>query len=284
MTEKTKKVGLIGFPVEHSLSPAMHNAAFTELGMHEWHYDLLSTPKEELELRIKSLGEAGYIGANVTLPHKTAALSYVDRVMMAARGVGAINTIVLHEGKLEGHNTDSVGFIMDLQAHGVAIHRKRALVLGAGGSAHAVVLGLANAGANVTVMARREDSAWQLREKVRRGVSFSLRIEVQPLTALAKVATQVDLIVNTTPAGMFPQIEESPWPAGVPIPSHVFVYDLIYRPRETLFMRQAQEAGAKAIGGLGMLVYQGAAAFELWTGQVAPVEVMKRAVETQLER
>lgn len=272
-----KRVGIIGWPVEHSLSPAMHNAAFAALGLTDWHYELLPTPKEELAARIGNLVKDGFVGANVTVPHKQAVMPLLNNVTLAARGIGAVNTIVIEEGRAEGFNTDSPGFILDLAAQGVEVAGKRALVLGAGGSAHAVVLGLANGGAHVTVVARRDNAAWALRTNVRLGVSKQLDIEVQPQSALAKIAPTVNLIVNTTPVGMWPNVDESPWPENVPIPGGAVVYDLIYRPMETKLMQQAMATGAHAIGGLGMLVYQGAAAFELWTGQQAPVEVMRTA-------
>ncbi|KAB2866106.1 MAG: shikimate dehydrogenase [Anaerolineae bacterium] len=272
-----KRIGIIGWPVEHSLSPVMHNAAFAALGLSDWHYERLPTPKEELVTRIENLIKEGFVGANVTVPHKQAVMPLLNNITLAARGIGAVNTIVIEEGRTEGYNTDSPGFMLDLAAQGVEVAGKRVLVLGAGGSAHAVVLGLANGGAHVTVVARRDNTAWELRNAVRRGVSKQLEIEVQSLSALPKIAPTVEAIVNTTPVGMWPNVDESLWPDEVPIPSGVVIYDLIYRPMQTKFMRQAEAAGARAIGGLGMLVYQGAAAFELWTGQQAPADVMRAA-------
>lgn len=273
------KVGLIGWPVEHSLSPAMHNAAFAALGLTDWYYDLLPTPPDELAARLAGLATEGYCGANITIPHKQSIVPLLDGISMAARGIGAVNTIVCGDGRIEGHNTDSIGFMLDLAAHQIDVYHQRVLVLGAGGSAHAVVLGLANRGATVVVMARRDQAAWQLRDDVRRGVSRQLHVEVQPLSALSQVAPTVDLIVNCTPVGMWPHVEESPWPDGVPIPPQAVCYDLVYRPTQTRWMQQAQEAGVQVIGGLGMLIYQGAAAFEIWTGQEAPVDIMREAVE-----
>jgi shikimate dehydrogenase len=276
------KVGLIGYPVEHSVSPAMHNAAFESLGLNDWHYELLLTERDAVEARIRTLVADGYVGANVTVPHKQAVMPFLDSLSMAARGIGAVNTIVLDDGRLEGHNTDSAGFILDLQAHGVEVHGQRVLVLGAGGSARAVVLGLANGGATVTVIARREDAAWQLREDVRKGVSRQLQVEVQPQSVLGKIVPTVDLIVNCTPVGMSPKVDESPLGDEIEIPHTCTLYDLVYRPAKTKLMRQAEAAGATVIGGLGMLIYQGALAFELWTGQEAPVDVMREAAEKAL--
>lgn len=278
-----KRVGIIGWPVEHSLSPAMHNAAFAALGLTDWHYELLPTPKDELATRTENLVKDGFVGANVTVPHKQVVMPLLNNITLAARGIGAVNTILIEEGRTEGYNTDSPGFMLDLAAQNVEVAGKRALVLGAGGSAHAVVLGLSNGGAHVTVVARRDQAAWELRNNVRRGVSKQLEVEVQSQSALAKIAPTVDLVVNTTPVGMWPKVDESPWPDHVPIPNGTVVYDLIYRPMQTKFMQQAQSAGARVIGGLGMLVYQGAAAFELWTGQQAPADVMHAAALAALK-
>jgi shikimate dehydrogenase len=278
------RVGLIGWPVEHSISPAMHEAAFRATGLSDWQYELLPTPPAELPARLKSMASAGYTGANVTIPHKQAVIPLLDTISMAARGIGAVNTIVFHDRRSEGHNTDSVGFMLDLAANGIQVYQKRALVLGAGGAAHAVVTGLANRGAHVVLMARRDQQAWQLRENVRRAISRQLQIEVQAVSALAHVAATVDLIVNCTPLGMWPEVDASPWPETVPMPADVVVYDLIYRPLMTRFMARAQAAGARVLGGIGMLVQQGAAAFELWTGQQAPVSVMYKAARQALSQ
>lgn len=278
----TKKVGLIGYPVEHSLSPTLHNAAFAALGL-DWHYELLPTPRAQLADRIRQLRDEGYVGANVTVPHKQTVMPLLDNVALAARGVGAVNTILIEDGRTEGHNTDSPGFILDLEAQGFLPQKKHALVLGAGGSAHAVVLGLANRGATVTVMARRDRAPWLLRENVRKGVSYNLDVRVRTLSEMQSALDEVDLIVNCTPVGMWPEVDASPLPDEMKIRPDSVVYDLVYRPAKTRLMQQAEAAGAQAIGGLGMLVYQGAAAFELWTGQTAPVEVMRQAAQSVLE-
>lgn len=278
-----KKVGLIGWPAEHSLSPAMHNAAFKDLGLTDWEYDLLPTPPNELETRVKSLAERGYIGANVTLPHKTTIIPLLDSVALAARGVGAVNTLLLEDGRLTGYNTDVVGIRADLEAHGIQLHGINTLILGAGGAAHAAVLALANAGARVTIMNRRGQRAWDLYRTVRRGVQGSFQVNVQERSALAEMAAQFALIINCTSAGMAPHyVDSSPWPEEVPIPAGAVVYDMVYRPQVTRFMQQAQAAGARAIGGLGMLVQQGAAAFQLWTEREPNLAVMRQAAEAAL--
>jgi shikimate dehydrogenase len=283
---EVKKVGLIGWPADYSLSPAMHNAAFKALGIDgEWHYDLLPTPPNELKARVETLIERGYVGANVTVPHKQSIIPMLSGgVVLAARGINAINTIVLDNGKLQGHNTDVYGIRADLEAHDVELKGSKALILGAGGAAHAAALSLANAGASITVMNRHSQRAWDLYRNIRGKTASELAITVQELSALERLAPQMTLIINCTPAGMSPvHSDMSPWPREVAIPASATVYDMVYRPAVTKFMQQALQAGARAIGGLGMLVYQGAAAFQLWTGQDPDIRVMRQAAEQALE-
>jgi shikimate dehydrogenase len=280
-----KKVGLIGWPADYSLSPAMHNAAFQALGLNDWHYDLIPTAPNELKAVVASLRDKGYIGANVTVPHKQTIIPLLSSVVMSAQGANAVNTLVWDNNRFQGHNTDVIGIRADLEAHGIPLKGTKTLVLGAGGAAHAAVLALANAGANVTVMNRHTDRAWELYRTVRRSVSNTFNVIVREKSELAKVAPDTELIINCTPAGMYPLYTElSPWESQVPIPAGAIVYDMVYRPQVTRLMQQALDAGARAIGGLGMLVQQGAAAFYLWTGQEPDLAVMRQAAQAELDK
>jgi len=219
------------------------------------------------------------VGANVTVPHKEAVMSYLDHVTPEAQAIGAVNTIVVREG-LIGYNTDWQGFLTALSESGFAPQGKRAVVLGAGGAARAVVYALAHAGAQVTVLNRTLAHAQALVQ------GFSPLFPSLPLTlqTLKEQTAEAHLLVNATPVGTWPEVNQSIWPEGLALPSHLTVFDLVYNPRQTKLWRQAQAAGAKAIGGLGMLVHQGAAAFELWTREKAPVETMYEAVNKTLGR
>lgn len=279
-----KKVGLIGWPADYSISPPMHNAAFKDLGLDDWSYDLMATSPNELKSRVQTLAERGYVGANVTVPHKQSIIPLLDTVVLSARGANAVNTLLLEDGRIEGYNTDVVGIRADLEAHGVKLRGLKVIVLGAGGAAHAAVLALANAGSQVTIVNRHSQRAWDLYRTVRRGVSSQFNVMVQELSALGKAAPETDLILNCTPVGMSPMHpDESPWPDGVPIPSGIVIYDMVYRPEVTLFMQQARDAGSTAIGGLGMLVQQGAASFQLWTEQEPSIDVMTQAAREALQ-
>jgi len=269
---KTKLVGLIGWPVEHSLSPAMHNSAFAALNLN-WRYLPLPVHPERLGEAVAGLRALGFVGANVTVPHKEAVMSYLDHVTPEAQAIGAVNTIVVREGRSIGHNTDWCGFLAALSEGGFDPQGKRVVVLGAGGAARAVVYALAHAGAQVTVLNRTLARAQVLVK------DFSPLFPALPLTlqTLEEQTAEAHLLVNATPVGTWPEVNQSIWPQGLTFPGHLTVFDLVYNPRQTKLLRQAEAAGAKAIGGLGMLVHQGAAAFELWTGEKAPVETMYEA-------
>ncbi len=281
MTQGTARAGIIGWPVEESLSPAMQNAAFRALGL-AWHYDRLPAPPGEVGRVLDGLAGQGYRGANVTVPHKQAVLPFLARVAGEARAIGAVNTLLLEgEGALTGwagHNTDAAGFLAALREAGFEPAGATALVLGAGGAARAVVHALASAGCAVAIYNRTTARAAELAKMAAgRGPvrAVSSPDEVRP--------DAVDLLVNATSLGMGAHAGASPWPAPLPLPAHWTVYDLVYRPAETRLLARARAAGAVAVGGLGMLVHQGALAFELWTGQPAPLEVMRAAAQQALE-
>jgi len=255
-------VGLIGHPVAHSQSPRMQQAAFAAVGLRDWRYELWDTPAEALAGRLDEVRRREEIvGSNVTVPHKQAVFPLLDEVSAEARAIGAVNTIFKRAGRLCGDNTDWSGFLADLDVHGISVdHDTRALVLGAGGSAHAVVYALRARGAHVWIYNRSPDRAQAL--VARLGCAGC-----EVVTALSAPACRsATLVVNCTSAGMWPDVGASPWPDGLPFPSQAVLYDLIYRPSVTMLMRQARAAGARAVGGAGMLAEQGAAAFARWTG------------------
>jgi shikimate dehydrogenase len=277
---KTQLIGLIGWPVSHSFSPAMHNAAAEAYGLN-WVYVPLPVDPERVATAVSGLAALGFRGVNVTVPHKQAVMPLLDELSPGAQAIGAVNTIVVGEnGRLTGHNTDWSGFLADLQANDVPVVQRDCLLLGAGGSARAVAYGLAKSGARVHIWARRVEQAAQmvadLRQYLPRATLTSL-----PLTQLAEAAASltVPLIVNSTPLGMAPQTDHSPWPEQLSFPDNAVVYDLVYNPRQTRLMQQAEAAGCQVINGLGMLVQQGANAFALWTGQKPDTAVMRRAIE-----
>jgi shikimate dehydrogenase len=272
-----KRTALLGWPVEHSVSPAMHNAAFQALGL-DWSYELRPVPPQGLAAAIEELRGAEFGGANVTVPHKQAVIPLLDEIDDDARGIGAVNTVVPRDGRLLGRNTDAGGFLAALAAAGVRPAGRRALLLGAGGAARAVAYALAGAGCEVAIHNR----TWQRARRLATDLeALSLAAQISALPPDARLAdldtADFDLLVNATSRGMWPRPEVSPWPEGRPLPARWNVFDLVYNPLETRLLRQAREAGALAIDGLGMLVHQGALAFTLWTGRTPPLDRMYTA-------
>ena len=272
-----RRVGLIGWPVEHSLSPVMHNAAFQALGL-GWRYELLSVPPGQLGAALADLNAGDFGGANVTVPHKSAVMAYLDEIDAAARSIGAVNTISVQGNRLLGHNTDAPGFVSALCEAGLELSGRRALLLGAGGAARAVAYALAQAGCAVAIHNR---TAMRAAGLVHHMQDLGLCAPVTRMpgeTALDELdLARFDLLVNATAAGMWPHDDGSPWPEALSLPSHWTVFDLVYNPLETRLLRQARRAGARTIDGLGMLVWQGVLAFELWTGQEPPADLMRSA-------
>ncbi len=283
ITGKTSLVGLIGWPVTHSLSPRMHNAAFAELGL-DWAYVPLSVRPGDVEQALKGLAALNFKGTNVTVPHKQAVMRYIDELSDAARITGAVNTVHLRDGKFFGYNTDAMGFLNSLKEANCDPKGMRIAVLGAGGAARAVVFALVRAGANSIIVLNRtaERAAFLVDDLAAAFPGSSLRFEALTPEALAVLDEKVDLVINSTSVGMHPNIEDSPWPVEVPMSAKIIYCDLVYNPLETVFLSCARAAGAATIDGLGMLVHQGALAFEKWTGHTAPIEIMRQACLSKL--
>jgi len=275
---KTQLLGVMGYPIAHTLSPEMHNAALDHLNLN-WRYLPLLVSPDRLPDAIKGLSALGFRGINVTVPHKVSVIPLLDTITDAVKIVGAVNTIRIDNssGKLEGLNTDMTGFLLDLAANRVRIGSgARVVVLGAGGAARAVGAGLSRSGCRVTFVNRTIDNARILVEHLKSSWADT-DLQAASLDQLREVSRDAVLIVNTTPAGMYPDVDSTPWIEGVPFPAGATVYDTVYRPLETRLMRDAKAAGLTAIGGIGMLVYQGASAFEMWTGRKPPVDIMREA-------
>lgn len=272
-----KHVFLLGEPVEHSLSPVMQNAAFRAKGL-DWEYELRLTPRAQLGAAMQRLREPDCVGANITVPHKQAALQFIDELTEQAKKIGAINTVVKRGGKLLGENTDAYGFVQALRESSVELNGARAVILGAGGAARAAAFALAEQNAaRITIINRTEARAQQLAHDL--GSYYTkLLIEVNSIAALATA----HLVVNATSLGMWPHENESPlrWT----FPRGAAAIDLVYRPLQTKFLREAERAGARPISGIIMLVHQGAAAFQWWTNQSAPVELMMNEAVNALRR
>lgn len=277
VTGATNLVGIIGNPVSHSLSPAMHNAAFLALEM-DWLYVPLPVQPDNVGEAVRGLLSLGFRGANVTVPHKESVMPFLDEISVQASRIGAVNTITVQNGRLCGDNTDWSGILEDLRENGFDPSGRTVMVLGSGGSARAVAYAVASAGADTIIRSRNSETARALSQNLREHFPGK-SIEFMALDRVADVESRVDLVVNTTPLGMTPKPDSSPWPAGKPLPQCQLVYDLVYNPPQTRLMKQALEMGLTASNGLGMLVHQAAAAFSIWTGVAPSIEAMRDAAE-----
>lgn len=281
ITGQTKVVGVIGDPVKHSCSPPMHNAAFRELGM-DYVYVPFWVKPENLAAAVEGFKATKVAGINITLPHKKAVLPLMDSISQEAELIGAVNTMVFKDGMVEGHNTDARGFVASLQEESVdGIEGMSIVVLGAGGGAQAVVVGLALEGAGRIIIANRTpEKAIQLAETV----SGQTDVQVEGVSLddrnLPEYISGSELLVSTITAGMDPSIPLVMNPDW--LHKDLTVCDIVYIPPETNLLKAAAKRGLKTIGGMGMLVHQGAISFRLWTGKRPPVEIMRRALAEAL--
>ncbi len=266
---KTKVYGIIGDPVSHSLSPIMHNAAFTKLGENRVY---LPFPVQDVEAAIQGLRGLNIEGVSVTIPHKEAVMSYLDKIDPVALKIGAVNTIKCdHKEKrtfLTGYNTDWLGAVRPLREI-TTLQGTAVVILGAGGSARAIGFGMLEAGAEIILCSRTPARGKSLAEDL--GCRWCSLEEVDTL--------QGQVLINATSVGMAPQQDLSPVPQEV-AGRYDIVMDIVYAPLQTRLLREAEEAGAKVVNGLEMLLYQGMSQFELWTGCTPPEEEMRRALLT----
>jgi shikimate dehydrogenase len=269
-----KLFGVLGDPVSHSLSPVMHNAAFKALGM-ECEYYAFRVGHSALYNAIHGAYALGFGGLSLTIPLKEKALEIVNP-SESAKQIGAVNTVDFKNGLL-GYNTDGIGAKKALVDKGINIKRKRILILGAGGAARAVAFELAKDGANISIANRTYDRA----ELLAREVGKIGKASASGLDDLKTMINHCEILINTTAVGMFPRISETIVTSDM-MHSNLVVFDIVYNPVNTLLLEEARKAGAKTIDGVMMLVHQGAAAFEIWTGETPPIDVMERVVREKL--
>jgi shikimate dehydrogenase len=275
----TKLCGVLGNPVEHSLSPAIHNAAFHKLGLN---YVYLAFRVEDLGAAIHGLRALGNVrGFSVTIPHKVAVIPYLDEVETTARHIGSVNTIVVEHGKLIGYNTDASGAVQALRDAGVPLQGQRALILGSGGAARAIAFGLAGAGIeHLTILAIDEPERRSLVADLHAKTSLSVEEAALGDETLRRTIPGSQVMLHCTPIGMHPKVDRSCVPAVLLHPS-VTVMDVVYNPLETRLLREARAAGSRTIRGLEMFLNQAVQQFELWTNQNAPADVMRTVLESR---
>lgn len=275
---KAELVGVFGFPVAENPTGVMQEAAFRNLGLN-WRYLTIEVRPADLAAAMAGLRAFNMRGINLTIPHKVAVIPYLDRLSPEAELMGAVNTVVHRDGQLIGYNTDGQGFLRSVREDaGVDVRGKRVVFLGAGGAARAMAVEVARAGAgHITIVnrtpARGEELVALLRNRLQVEADFV------PWSSTYRVPTEADILVNATSIGLFPAVQDRPSVALDSLRPELLVCDVIPNPPRTAFLRAASERGCRTLDGLGMLVNQGAVAFQLWTGQEPSREVMRRALE-----
>lgn len=275
----TKFCGVIGNPVEHSLSPAIHNAAFQKLGLNfvylAWRVDTIGDAIKGL----RALGN--FRGASVTIPHKVSAMPFLDEVDPTARHIGAINTIVADKGKLMGYNTDATGALRALRESGVELKGQRVVMIGSGGAARAIAFALASesAIAHLTLLGIDDKERRQLASDLQAKTPLALQEAHLDDQALRRVLPEAQVLIHCTPVGMHPNVEKTCVPVAMLHPG-LTVMDIVYNPRETRLLKDAKAAGCRTIRGLEMFLNQAAVQFELWANQKAPADVMRAVLDS----
>ncbi len=276
ITGTTTLLGLIGTPVAHSRSPQMYNYCFQKYGL-DCAYLAFDITPEQIGSAVNAIRTLHMRGANVTMPCKAAVIPFLDRITPAAKAIGAVNTIVNDNGVLTGHNTDGIGFVQNLREHGVEVSGKHMVILGAGGAATAICVQAALDGAQEIAIFNRADEFYANGEKTVEKLSAAVpacKVSIHPLEdaeALADAVRACSLLVNATKVGMKPLDGQTLVNAAL-LHKELVVCDTVYNPRKTLLIEQAEQAGCKAIGGIGMLLWQGVAAFKLFTGRDMPTQ------------
>lgn len=280
ITGHTRMGGLLGSPVSHSLSPMMHNDSFRALSI-DWVYLCFDIGTEQLPQVVQAFRDMNVFGFNLTMPHKRAVIPLLDELTDAAKLCGAVNTVRCDQGRLTGHSTDGTGFLTSLARTGYTISGKTVTVLGAGGAAMAILAQMVLDGAEKIWVACRQSASWSENEaKIARlseaGRTDLTLIDISDTDLLKSCIAGSSLLLNCTPVGMAPDTDASPLPEGQDmLHKELLCADVIYNPRRTRFLAEAQAAGCRTLGGLGMLLYQGAAAFSFWTGLEMPVDMIR---------
>lgn len=279
---KTALYGVMGDPVEHSVSPVMHNAAFSALGL-DCVYLPFRVRREDLATAVAGVRAFGIRGLNVTVPHKVEVMALLDEVDPLAGQIGAVNVLVNASGNLAGYNTDAEGFLRMLAGQGISPRGKNTVVLGAGGAARAICFALASQGAALTILNRTPGTAASCASDISGATGQAARPLEMTRANLASALRGADLLVNATSMGMLPLSDASPVERDL-LNDHLTVVDIVYNPYQSKLLKEAKEAGARTINGLEMLVWQGALAFEKWTGRQPPLDAMRKAATAALGR
>ncbi len=282
ITGKTRACGVIGDPINHSLSPIIQNAAFEALDLN-FVFLAYKVKTSGLEDAVNGARALNIRGLNVTMPHKTRIIDFLDRIDLSAQIIKSVNTVLNKENLLFGFNTDGVGALRALKENGVEPKGRKVLLLGAGGAARAIAYTLAKEADELVVLNRTVKSSHNLAKLLEKTVGKKVASGSLSISDIQRNLQDSDILINATSLGMKPKPQESPVPIKL-LRRDLSVMDIVYNPIETRLIKDAKSIGAVVIGGIEMLIYQGAASFEIWTGKSAPIQVMKKAALSHLRK
>jgi shikimate dehydrogenase len=279
---KTRVCGVIGDPIEHSLSPIMHNAAFQALDL-DYVFLAFKVKPSCVPDAVNGMRALNIRGLNVTMPHKKTVMATLDRIDLSAQIINSVNTILNKENLLFGFNTDGIGAVKALKENGVELKGRKVLLLGAGGAARAIAYAVAKEADELAVLNRTVKYAQSLARLVEKTANKRIASGSLDPEDIDLNLQDSDILINATSIGMKPRPDETPVPIEL-LRSNLSVMDIVYNPLETKLAKDAKSLGAKVVSGVEMLIFQGAASFEIWTGKSAPVEVMRKAALTHLQQ
>lgn len=280
----TKLVGLLGYPLGHSLSPLMQNTAFKHYSLNDIYIPIEVLPKD-LEAVVKGISKMNFDGFNVTIPYKVDIIKYLDTIDDYAKYIGAVNTVVIEDGKLKGYNTDGIGFLRSFNENTKSsIEGKEVFVLGSGGASRAISMTLAlNKVERIYICNRTYEKAVDLAEDINSQVGNISKPVHMEYEEMKKIICDIDVLINTTSVGMYPDIEATPLDRRL-LNEDLIVCDIVYNPKKTKLLTEAEKIGCKIVMGLDMLVYQGVESFELWTKAKAPVDLIFKVLKQELDK
>ncbi len=281
MEENPKLFGLVGHPVQHSLSPLMHNAVFKKLGLNH-SYSAFDIKKDDLGVFLDRCRDGNFLGLNITIPYKVDVIRYLDSLDEKAKLVNAVNTIKFEDKIISGYNTDGLGCVRALEEAGEKIKGKRILILGAGGAARAIAFQCSLEGAELVISNRTMEKAMKLSKEIREKLGKRTLVVNFSESSIREIISTTDILINTTSVGMHPKVRRSPIATDVLDPE-LTVMDIVYNPIETQLLKNAKRAGCKTIDGIGMLVHQGAESLRIWLDIKAPIDVMRRVIVEKLK-
>jgi shikimate dehydrogenase len=277
---KTQLFGVIGNPIEHTLSPIIHNAAFEALEL-DFAFLAFKVQAADLGDALSGMRALNIHGLNVTMPHKNTVIKYLDEVDPGVKTIASVNTILNKDGKLLGFNTDGVGALSALEQNGVEVSGKKILLLGAGGAAKAIAYIISQEAAELVILNRTLNQATEIANILKQKFNKKINVDTLSPSAIRDNLANADVLINATSIGMKPNANQTLVEPQL-LKSDLAVMDIVYDPLETKLARDAKAAGAKVVSGVEMLIYQGAASFEIWTACNAPVEVMRKAALSHL--